>query len=74
MFLVARCGGHWDDDAPVQGGMNVWVDSRAVATLAASATTGTVVAATMVCRASHFCNLLVLNRPTLSTDWQQNFI
>ena len=29
MFLVARCGGHWDDDAPVQGGMNVWVNSMA---------------------------------------------
>ena len=34
------CGAHWDDDAPVQGGMNVWVDSIAALDIATEPTSG----------------------------------
>jgi hypothetical protein len=40
------CGGHWDDDAPVQGGMNVWIDSIAASDVVTEPTTGQQIAHT----------------------------
>ena len=34
------CGAHWNDDAPVHGGMNVWVDSIAAIAVVVEPTSG----------------------------------
>lgn len=40
------CGAHWNDDAPVQGGMNVWIDSIAPSDVVTEPTTGQQIAHT----------------------------
>ena len=45
VYGEGMCGRHWSQDAPVHGGMNVWVDS--LDALAQVSTTATVAAATM---------------------------